>query len=404
MNVPGFDVWSTFAICAIILLANLAIWRDMRSPAILHSILWTTIIGLFIFVPHGLFPLREGTYLTVVAAVFVFSLGSVVGYALVSKLSKTAQWRIPKARPSVVTAYGLIALAGLPVFVNKVFELASSNSTGNFLIDIRIKLTESGGSDSFGNLKYLLPIGFSFYFITIADNSKSLISKKGLGALFVCLAYSILSTGRTYLFLLVIPSIFIIALNRRYLFSVRNIALSLAILFALFTVVGFVYGKIGENPSQFFETFSVYLLGGLGAYDQFSQSNAPGDGDYLYTMRSIYAIQSSMGYAVEVRPLIMDYSFVPQPTNVYTVFFQYYLDFGISLVLISQFLFGVVHSALYAAARRRNECAIIFYSLSAYPLFMQFFQDQYVTLLSQWVIFSILIFLPYVLGGSMRRR
>lgn len=42
---------------------------------------------------------------------------------------------------------------------------------------------------------------------------------------------------------------------------------------------------------------------------------------------------------------------------------------------------------------------VLLFSLSMYPLFMQFFQDQYFSLLTTWVIFMTLLILPFMFSS-----
>ena len=77
-------------------------------------------------------------------------------------------------------------------------------------------------------------------------------------------------------------------------------------------------------------------------------------------------------------------------TNVYT-FYQYYIsDFGCIYALLIQFLVGIFHGVSYKNMSQMKNYWIYIFCFSIYPLIMQFFQDQYISLMSTWI--QILIF------------
>jgi oligosaccharide repeat unit polymerase len=82
--------------------------------------------------------------------------------------------------------------------------------------------------------------------------------------------------------------------------------------------------------------------------------------------------------------LLRDYESVPNLTNVYTVYEVYFRDFWYFGVLVPP-VFLVVHWELYRRANFIGGIWIFFYSASIYPLVMQFFQDQYFSMLSMWM-------------------
>jgi len=94
--------------------------------------------------------------------------------------------------------------------------------------------------------------------------------------------------------------------------------------------------KLGDDLGGLSDTVTVYLLAGLPAYDQILSLNL----DHTHgdmTLRSFYSILQTLGLYSHTVPPVQDYVFVPFATNVYTVFYPYYVDFGIVYLLISQF-------------------------------------------------------------------
>ena len=80
-------------------------------------------------------------------------------------------------------------------------------------------------------------------------------------------------------------------------------------------------------------------------------------------------------------------------TNVYTVYQYYAQDFGLWYALVMEFLLGIFHGRTYKKASSLRPYHVAIYAFSIYPLFMQFFQDQYFSLFGAWVKVFIGVFL-----------
>lgn len=395
MQLIDFVIYGSVGICLAITLANWFIWRDIKNPAVLHSLLWLTIVSLHTFAPHGLNPLNLGIYCIIFSSMFLFSCGTVLGFNLAGKRTPVSVSGKLSPSQKILNLYRYTALIGVPFFIMKALELASHATTDNFLIDLRMSLTDEHYPQSYGIAAYFLPIAFSYFFIGLLDKNTSLASKKTLFSLIICLVYAVLSTGRTYLFFLFIPAFFILSLTRVGFFTPGKILIFFAVLLLAFVIIGSLLGKLGGGGGDALSVFWVYLLGGITAFQELFLSNIYFE-QGLNTFRTIYAILAALGFDVEVKQLVQEYVYIPGPTNVYSVFGPYYLDFGIYFALGVQFFLGIIHAVLYRFAKQQEPRAILLYSLSIYPLFMQWFEDQYFSLMSMWVFFGILLLLPFI--------
>lgn len=161
-------------------------------------------------------------------------------------------------------------------------------------------------------------------------------------------------------------------------------------------------GKLGGNDGDAISVLWIYLLGGISAFDSILHGTSS-EMNGINTFRSVLAVFASFGFDVPVVDLVQDYAYIPHPTNVYTVFFPYFVDFGIFAVFLTQFIFGAAHTLLYSLARRGSSVFAIIFSISVYPLFMQWFQDQYFSLLSTWVMFGALVLFPLAVSIPFQR-
>ncbi len=270
-------------------------------------------------------------------------------------------------------------------------------------------LSLSDGIDIFSVLGYIQlrssmtddgqTIGFVGYFSTlsyvVSSISVILYITKQIGAfrlLFsigVSLFYVYLGTGRTtvllFLLLIFIPLILL------KFFKLREVLISSLLVIALFIFIAGMTAKgisveagFSENLTSFLENIRSYTVAPFLALSEFINSNfSVGLG--INTFRTFFAFAYYFGLTDEAPiALIRGYAFVPDPTNVYTVYEAYFRDFAYVGIFIPPF-FLLAHWWLYRKAMRVGSIWIFYYAASAYPLMMQFFQDQYFSLLSTWV-------------------
>ncbi len=88
------------------------------------------------------------------------------------------------------------------------------------------------------------------------------------------------------------------------------------------------FTRMAENDhSTFLSILGLYIYSPIIALGQLNEVNSSHFGEY--TFRFIYAITNKIGLIKEL-PVntILDYSYVPVPTNVYTALQPFYQDFG----------------------------------------------------------------------------
>lgn len=389
-----------FLVAMSIAFFNYYIYKDYRASAFIHSLLWCVIIFFQQYIPHGLSELSEEIKFIIIFSMLSFSLGSLLLNGLFTQIFDnrgvvTYVYRGHDKQHKIIVLFYVclfICFISTPLMMQRAIALASYGSSDNFMMNLRHSLTGDTDYGGFGILSYAVLLSFSLSYITV-KNIKYHRMGKGvmLFSMALSIFYAVISTGRTFLFLFLIP----LSLVTSFFYSNKFkasffISISL-IMLCVFVFIGIVMNKIGFDVDSVVNAFSIYFLGGITAFDiQFhSTSYTDSVGDNVF--RTFYAIFSKLGFDINVVPLIKPYVYVPMPTNVYTVFSPYYMDFGLAFIFISQFFFGLMHQSLYFFAKRNNARAIILYSISMYPLFMQFFQDQYFSLLTTWVIFSVII-------------
>ncbi len=365
---------------------------DPIHPAVLLAGLWSLVLGLYLLAPHALQAIGIATVLLVTAGSAAFVLGALaVGQS--PQTATRARFTTTAMRPALFW----LAVLGLPLYAMKAFELAESAAfTESMLINLRIALTgERDDVQTYGVLGYLVQVSFASTLVELAASRRRGFEARGWISLLVSLVYALLATGRTFVFVLIIGLVFVAVVQgriaRRHLIWAAVISLGV-----LFFGLGVLFNKIGEDSPNInalgaLDALGLYLLGSLAALDQAlaaDMSLAWG----LNSLRSFFAVLHSLGADVTVVSLVKEYVYVPEPTNVYTVFLPYVEDFGPAGAVLCMALLGWGHARLYCAAKSLDPRFVILHALAVYALLMQFFQDQYFSLFTFWAVFVALVF------------
>jgi oligosaccharide repeat unit polymerase len=121
-----------------------------------------------------------------------------------------------------------------------------------------------------------------------------------------------------------------------------------------------------------------YIVGPMAAFDYVLQHPQDYAGASNHTFKFFLGIASTLHLIQWVPPPRFDvFVYVPYPTNVYTIYKHFYVDFGFYGMLAAITLIGFLQTLLYRKARTGSMLGIYFFSLTAYPLIVSVFDDSY---------------------------
>lgn len=341
--------------------------------------------------------LTDGTYIELSEGfVFLFLLANFLAFGLlVYEVSRGDPCRKKTGVELIVnTKYlglaQLLTLCALPFAYVKALELSQGLSVFTSLgyVQLRLALTEE--NQSFGWLSYVGLLSFVVVSLraSISDR-KFYLDVKLWSAVLVGLFYCYLGTGRTYFLLFGVMVVVPLVLLDKI--GAKSLAASFFLFCVAFVFVAAMTGKgfaidagTNDNIESFLKNLRGYLVAPFVALSNLVDKGAePSFG--INTFRTLISVLAALNLSeIKPVPLIREYAEVPDLTNVYTVFEVYFLDFSYVGFLIPP-LFLVMHSFLYKKALRSRGVFVFIYAASVYPLLMQFFQDQYMTLLSMWL-------------------
>ncbi|WP_338407596.1 O-antigen polymerase [uncultured Flavobacterium sp.] len=387
-------------------LFNYYINETVGYPPFLYSLVWFVVVFFhFLCVTFKLILVYELSFLSLLIytiGVMTFTLG---GLATILKfnfenvnLGENFYFEISNKIDIILI---IITLIFLPIFIIKSYELAIEyiiyDSLFAGLRNSSVQEQDVGFSKYGLNFAYVSFFLQSYQYVYNKNNKLKLF----LSA-FILLVFCVFSTGRTF-FILYLCLIFGVLIVFKKL-KKKHLVYGISSVLLLFSTIGILLNKGGsaennlkENISGIFESFMQYFIGGLSAFDSFihtKYSNTYGENSF----RFFYSMLYKMGI-VENKPsdLVDQYASIPFDTNVYTIYKIYFQDFGLIFMIFIIFSMAILHTFFYLKAINEHKFIYTFlYSIMLYPLFMSFFQEQYLSLLPTWIyLISIVLFFKY---------
>ncbi|NMC40460.1 MAG: oligosaccharide repeat unit polymerase [Bacteroidales bacterium] len=371
--------------------------RSILYPPFVFNAIWFMVILIYVIFkfidPGEMDTLHPKTLILVGISNIIFSLGGLYVRLQFRKKPSEIKFR-PSAIPEI--AGDLIIVLTIITLVLLWFrarEMASQVWAKNFFIALRHQLTNM--RMTYGILDYFLVFGLfaSLFRLYLFDNFRDLTFKRRVKlviSVLISFAFLALSTGRTYIFFYFITVFITLYLKGK--FRSRYVTGFFLTALLTFVIVGIVLNKGGEFGESAGENLKLglghilaYFEGPVLALDRFVTSGF----DHTFgknTFRFFIAVLYETGL-VNTPPvdIVKEWIFVPYPTNVFTVFQPYVMDFGIPGCWVIMFLLGLVHTWMFYRAKTSDNHFKMLTAYSYFPLLMVFFQDQYFSLLSFWI-------------------
>lgn len=376
------------------------------NPFQIYFLVWSTIFVSYAGTKSTWIEVDQRWWVMILASHTIWMIGLIALRRRLVTVPEIFEFNVGLIRFRVVFLLQAFCLLVLPFAYSKAVSLGGGGLLEHSAYrQLRHEL--SYGNVGYGWGSYVIIL--SFLLTSIAAVLKA-HNRIGWAYLFVSIAvsigYAFLSTGRTYVLLLtilVVAPLFFLGKIR-----LKGVVISLLGLFAAFLFSAALTGKgasmdakLTENISDFLINIRAYTVAPFIAFSMV----VSGPIEFVhgeYSARFFLKVLEMLGLGqFNVVELVRDYKSVPDMTNVYTFFEPYFRDFGYLAVLVS-FPVMIFHVWLYLRAASGKKASLFFYCISLYPLTMQFFQDQYSSLLSTWVQF--LVWMTILIGPRLRLR
>ena len=384
--------------------SHLRTQRNPGSPGVVHGIMWLFVSLGYVFFLGEVSAFSTQTLLIMMIGIAAFSIGIYFGLEYI--------WELHSSHHETPVAYYfpaqivLVSAIGLAMMLNKAFQImpidqATSwfGSGWSWYTGLRNNLVLSQAKGSFGFASYVLNFSFAGTAYLILFSRRRYLTPWLWISIVLSLGFALLSTGRTHLVLfgcMVVGAAMPATRSNRVVLALFLPLLGAAILF----LATFFGGRLTTTSSETIIASLVhtqlkgYILTPVGAFDIFVNSGLPNTWGSM-TFRTPLAVLRFLGIPIEVPEMIQpNVTFASFLVNVYTVFSPYYRDFGMAGVGLFMGLLGTLHGWIFRQLKTGMPIIVVANALLFYALFMQFFQDQYFSLMSQWIqiIFWIYLF------------
>lgn len=374
----------TILVILILLFIAYKITKSLIHPAVITCSIWGIILSIYQIIPHDLYPLSNKFFYALLLWIISFYIASIIPLLIKINFPK---W-IYKSKPNIsflkITFYTLTLVNIYQLY--RLYTISSGESFYNIMLDIKLPLDLKIIS-YLNQVSLIICLSLIFFKSTIKKYQITFFILILLG----CYLLVSVKTSFAQLFFAIIFYLYYThKLNIK-----RTISILIIFSFSIISLQIF-RGNYEEQNKKFDLTdfFALYILSPLPAFDMVLQKEV----NYKKgkTFHFFEAVSESIGVTKENDKNIEDmWVFVPISTNVYTVMFTFYNDFGYYGILCFGLIIGCFWGILFKGIHQNINSIILLYSVLFYSLILQFFADYIFTFLSITLQIFIIIYLLF---------
>ena len=363
---------------------------DVFSPWTVTTAVWLAILVMYQFQGKLLDPLSDQFLYCLIIWYPILCISSLATYYVMpSDHGHERSSEIPQMNRTVFNWLYVITMVITPVYVYQILKIVMMFDSADLLNNIRLLAVYGGQGFGFLQYSYVL----SQVMVVVAFWQYPKIPFWQLLTIVVAAmmsAFAIMEKGM--LFFLFITIIF--CLYEKRVIKMRSIIVSivsLVLIFFLFNIARDSSDGSSDESMTFLDFFGIYILSPAAAFGTVQPDLIPQFGSH--TFYSIYIFLVRWGGDFVVYDKLQEFVWVPLPTNVYTVFQPFYLDFGYKGVAVFAMFYGVVSGWCYRQMRYGSGVAKCLYVYITYALVLQFYQENFVLNMVSLIQFIFFIFI-----------
>ena len=348
---------------------------DYFSPWVLTAAIWGIVLGLYYALDTGLYPITEQFYYCLALWLPLFCASAIITYILTTERLEIGDWilhgRGIDVNIKIFHFFFIVSLIITPLYVYRVYQIVTMFGTEDLLNNVRVLAVHGGGQ---GFLNYSVVINQALFIVALWAHPR-LSTWKVVVVGIACLmnALAIMEKGSMLFVFLCIAFV----LYKKRFIRLRSIILSAAVIvvaFFFFNLARAVDDSEYQQNETLINFFAQYALSPPVAFCQLMPDITPQFG--TNTFETVYLFLRRFGVDVVVKEKLQDFVLVPMPTNVYTIFQPFYIDFGYRGIAFFAIIYGVVSGYLYRLFRNGNATGTCLYTYGVYVLIMQFYQEN----------------------------
>jgi len=377
---------------ALLVATNRYFYGSYMHPACLFTGMWFAFLSTLLLAGDAFDALSSTTVLIYLCGALSFTIGAAAVRWFSAAFSRPAHPTksvTPMGR--LITAGVWLLLALFPLYWNRLSAIAGSSTDPRFFAAIRSGMIEKQ-SEAFGAFKYVLPAAMLLSLTAAAIDDGSRRSRIRTGTMIcVTLAYYA-CTGSRLGALTTLFGVIAIGCLRAKTLPLKKLILSCCLLVALFAAPAIFLNKGGDaawgvrdNIDGVARSLRMYAVSGLVSFDQVVRTRTPFTPDSRYALRPFYRVAQEFDETVSPPEAILPETQVPEITNVYSIYFPYYISFGWFGTLLFMSVNGALLAWLYEHARAGSHPALVLYGLGAASIAISGNSDSLLSGASFWI-------------------
>ncbi|MEI6708280.1 MAG: O-antigen polymerase [Methylococcales bacterium] len=380
----------------LLIIINFYISKYFLYPPTVFVSVWSIALFCLILLGDFFYPISEFTLLIFTLGAIAFSLGGFLVMLCSYKTSHYVNHHIGK----LLDISLFLVIIMFPFYIWKLQELSALSGVDDFFIGLRTQTSGTKEKTGLGIFAYINSLAGFIALAAFSESLKFAYSKyKTALILLVAFSYGLMSTARTATILLLLSLACIYMLRRKLtLKTLLIITIIFIILFAVPAIIlekgGSKESSLSENLISLIENLQIYAFAGLIAFDQtvlHPGSISSGNGTFGFFL----SLFKAFGFDIEIKSSVLEYSSTPWLTNVYTIYFPYYTDFGLYGLIAIMVLLGAIITIFYRLSILGDSAFIILYSIGFSSLIFSLFAESLFISLSYWIQTAILVYFFY---------
>jgi oligosaccharide repeat unit polymerase len=347
-------------------------WGDIFSPWSVSILIWLGVLGFYYLLNTDLYPITRQFYYCLIIWLPIFCICSYLTYYLQpQKNSASIQQKNIYSNQYIFNFFFIVSLIITPLYVYKILQIVLTFSSEDLMNNIRTLAVHGEGV---GFLSYSNVINQSLFVVAIWSHPKVPMWKVITLAL-ACILNSLAIMEKGTIFFVFICIMFVLFEKKKI--KLESIAMAGILLLAFFYF--FNLARSGEDSDYqknetLLDFFAMYALSPPVAFCQLLPEVTQQFG--TNTFESIYLFLRRYGADVVVKEKLQEFVFVPIPTNVYTMFQPFFIDFGYKGIAFFAAIYGTMSGYFYRLFRNANGFGKCIYTYIVNVLILQFYQEN----------------------------
>ena len=348
-------------------------WGGLFSPWSITILIWAAILGFYYLLDTKLYPITSQFYYSFAIWVPIFCICALINYNAVQHQDTDNLWSEGlDFNKTVFNVFFVLSLIITPLYVYRVLQIVMMFSAEDLMNNVRTLALYGEGQ---GLLNYSIVINQSLFVVALWAHPK-VHTWQVVTLAIACLMNSLAIMEKESMFFVFISIVFV--LFEKKIIKLRSILLFggiLIVFFYLFNLGRAEEGSQYQKEETLLDFFAMYVLSPPVAFCQLGQELTPQFG--TNTFQRIYVFLARFGVSdIVVKEKLQEFVWVPIPTNVYTCFQPFFIDFGYRGIAFFAGVYGCLCGWLYRLYKNKNGIGCGLYTYVVYALMLQFYQDN----------------------------